>query len=216
LHVVGHTGLGKSEAAALGQQHFGPEMHRLNLPANWQSTGNPLVEMAFLAKDAVLVIDDFKPAGVRFGIDQTHQLAERVLRAQGNHSGRARCRPDGTMRSPRPPRATILSPGEGSPRGESLQARKFTVYVTQDDIDVRALTPFQQDASQGLYAAAMSGYLRWLAARLDHVSAALDAERASFARRPSRRVVTPGPRASWPTKRLAGSTPLSSQRKPAS
>jgi hypothetical protein len=178
LHVVGHTGLGKSEAAALGQQHFGPEMHRLNLPANWQSTGNALVELAFLAKDAVLVIDDFKPAGARFGIDQMHQLAERVLRAQGNHSGRARCRQDGSLRSPRPPRATILSTGEDAPRGESLQARTFTIHVTKDDIDVRALTPLQEDAAQGLYAAAMSGYLRWLAARLDQIRSTLDAERA--------------------------------------
>jgi len=180
LHIVGHTGLGKSEAIAIGQQHFGPEMNRLNLPASWQSTGNALVELAFLAKDTLLVIDDFKPAGTKNSIDQMHQLAERVLRAQGNHSGRARCRADGTVRAPRPPRAAILSSGEDVPRGESLRARTFTLQVTKNDIDVRMLTPFQHEAAQGRYAAAMAGYVRWLASRLDQIKAALDGERSEL------------------------------------
>jgi hypothetical protein len=52
--------------------------------------------------------------------------------------------------------------------------------VSKDDIDVRALTPFQQDAAQGSYAAAMSGYLSWLAPRLDAVTASLDGARAAL------------------------------------
>ena len=63
LHLVGHTGRGKSELLVLGQQHHGASMHRLNLPGNWLSTGNSLESMAFQAKDAPLVIDDFKPGG---------------------------------------------------------------------------------------------------------------------------------------------------------
>ena len=100
LHVVGRSGLGKSELIALGQQHFGATMTRLNLPASWQSTGNALEGLAFLAKDTVLAVDDFKPGGSKASIDQIHQLADRVLRAQGNRSGRARCRSDGTVKAP--------------------------------------------------------------------------------------------------------------------
>ena len=102
LHLVGHTGRGKSELLALGQQHHGASMHRLNLPGNWLSTGNSLESMAFQAKDAPLVIDDFKPGGAKSDIDRLHQLADRVFRAQGNWSGRGRCRADGSLRVPRP------------------------------------------------------------------------------------------------------------------
>jgi len=33
-HLAGPTGAGKSELAALCQQHFGPQMNRLHLPGN--------------------------------------------------------------------------------------------------------------------------------------------------------------------------------------
>jgi hypothetical protein len=180
LHVVGRTGLGKSELIALGQQHFGASMGRLNLPASWQSTGNALEGLAFLAKDAVLAVDDFKPGGSKATIDQIHQLADRVLRAQGNRSGQARCRQDGTVKAPRPPRGLILSSGEDVPRGESLQARLFIVHISKGEIDVRDLTPFQNDAAEGLYAAAMSAYLCWLAPQYRALHNSLDSERAEL------------------------------------
>jgi hypothetical protein len=41
------------------------------LPAAWSSTGNALEVLAFHAKDALLVIDDFAPgSGGRQGCDQ--------------------------------------------------------------------------------------------------------------------------------------------------
>jgi Domain of unknown function (DUF927) len=180
LHLVGHTGRGKSELLALGQQHHGASMHRLNLPGNWLSTGNSLESMAFHAKDASLVIDDFKPGGAKSDIDRLHQLADRVFRAQGNWSGRGRCRADGSLRVPRPPRGMILSSGEDVPRGESLRARLFVLHVEQGEIDVKALTPYQQDGASGRYAAAMAGYLSWLAARYDQVCGDLAWERAAL------------------------------------
>jgi len=180
LHLVGHTGRGKSEALALGQQHQGAAMHRLNLPGNWMSTGNSLESLAFLAKDAPLVIDDFKPGGPKSDIDRMHQLADRVFRAQGNWSGRGRFRPDGTVRLPRPPRGMILSSGQDVPRGESLRARLLVLNVEQGEIDVKGLTPYQEDAARDLYAAATSGDLSWLAARYDQVRVALAGERAAW------------------------------------
>jgi hypothetical protein len=101
--LVGATGKGKSELSALAQQHFGSAMSRPNLPGNWSSTANALEGIAFLAKDALFVIDDFKPGGGKAEIDEVHRKAERVLRAQGNLSGRQRCRPDGSIRASRPP-----------------------------------------------------------------------------------------------------------------
>jgi Domain of unknown function (DUF927) len=89
ISLIGPTGLGKSEVAALVQQHFGPAMDRFHLPGNWSSTANSLESLAFLAKDALLTIDDFNPSASRHEADQLYSKADRVLRAQGNHSGRA-------------------------------------------------------------------------------------------------------------------------------
>jgi hypothetical protein len=50
-----------------------------------------------------------------------------------------------------------------------MRARLLAVEIGPDDIDVKHLTAAQDSARQGFYAAAMSGYLRWLAPRLDEV-----------------------------------------------
>jgi hypothetical protein len=180
LHLVGHTGHGKSESSALAQQHFGPGMDRLHLPANWLSTGNSLESLAFLARDALLVVDDFKPGGSKSEIDRLHALADRVLRAQGNNSGRGRCRPDGSLRTPRPPRGMILSTGEDVPRGESLRARLLVLQVAQGDIHLSALTPYQVAAARGDYAQAMSAYIRWLAPQYEAIRGRIAQERAEL------------------------------------
>src|SRR5262249_53219495 len=61
--LVGPPGAGRSELAALAQQHSGAAMDRLHLPASWSSTANALEGIAFQIKDALLVIDDFAPTG---------------------------------------------------------------------------------------------------------------------------------------------------------
>jgi hypothetical protein len=180
VNIVGRTGLGKSELAALFQQHFGPDMHRLNLPGNWSSTANALEALAFLAKDALLVLDDFKPQGGKSEQDQWHAKADRVLRAQGNNSARQRCWADGTLRDDRPPRGLIVVTGEDVPRGESLLARSLTLHVRKGDIELPSLTPFQQDAAGGRYTQTLSGFAAWLAPQYAAVRARLRAEHAAL------------------------------------
>jgi hypothetical protein len=178
--LVGATGLGKSELAALCQGHYGRTFSRLFLPGNWSSTDNALETIAFLCKDALLVLDDFKPAGNRYQSDAMHAKAERVLRAQGNSSGRGRCRGDGTVRPDRPPRGLVMITGEDMPRGESLQARGLPVPLRRGDLDVTKLTPYQQLAAAGVYAQAMSGYLRWIAQRYEELRDARPQEHAKL------------------------------------
>jgi hypothetical protein len=159
-HVCGRTGSFKTELAALLQQHFGAELHAKNLPANWSSTGNALEGIAFAAKDALLVVDDFAPAGNAADIIRYHREAERLFRAQGNRSGRQRLRPDGSLKPAKPPRGLVLSTGGDVPKGHSLRARLLVVEVERDDVDVARLTRCQQRAAAGLYAQAMAGYLQ--------------------------------------------------------
>ena len=80
LHLSGPTGAGKTELAALEQQRFGPKMDGRHLPGGWASTANALEILAFGAKDAVFVVDDFAPAGSRYDVQRQHREADRLLR----------------------------------------------------------------------------------------------------------------------------------------
>src|SRR5262249_35935312 len=83
LFLAGPSGVFKSAIAALCQQHFGAAMDGRSLPANFASTGNALEWLAFYAKDALLVVDDFAPRA-RGGDGELQSIAERLFRAAGN------------------------------------------------------------------------------------------------------------------------------------
>ncbi|MBI1763112.1 MAG: bifunctional DNA primase/polymerase [Acidobacteria bacterium] len=163
LFLVGYTGSGKSELAALVQAFFGSGFNAKTLPAAWSSSANALEAIAHTAKDCVLVIDDFCPLGSAQEQARLHVAADRVFRAQGNHSGRARCRTDGSVRPPKPPRGLAVGTGEDLPRGQSLRARLAILQVEKDAVRWEQLTKCQHQARAGLYAEAMSAFLRWLA-----------------------------------------------------
>jgi hypothetical protein len=178
-HLSGPTGEGKSELAALCQQHYGPDLDARRL-ASWESTENAIEGQAFQAKDQLMVLDDFAPTGSSYDVQRWHKKADRVLRAKGNASGRQRMRSDTTLRPEKPPRALILSTGEDVPRGQSLRARMLILELSPGDLDWNKLTRCQRDAASGLYARAMSGFIRWLAPRYEHIRASLKEERAAL------------------------------------
>ena len=173
VHLTGPSGTGKSALAALIQQHYGPDMDARRLPCSWSSTANALEGLAFLAKDAVLVVDDFAPTGTTMDIARMHRDADRLLRAQGNRSGRQRMSADAGIRETKPPRGLILSTGEDVPKGESLRARIVVVEMSPDALDMSLLTRCQMEAAAGLHARALSAYLKWLAPRYKSIQSAL-------------------------------------------
>jgi len=123
VFLVGYTGSLKSTLAALAQQHFGSEMDVRHLPASWSATDNALEALAFVAKDSLLVVDDFNPTGSPSEVAGWHAKAERVIRAVGNSSGRGRLSADSELQVTRPARCLALATGEDVPRGQSLRAR---------------------------------------------------------------------------------------------
>jgi hypothetical protein len=171
IHLTGATGVGKSELAALAQQHFGADMDARHLPASWTSTANALEAVAFCAKDALLIVDDFAPRGGPSDVQRLHRDADRLLRAQGNHAGRLRMLPDSTLRPEKPPRGLILSTGEDVPQGYSLRARLIVIEVDPSDVNLERLTLCQGDAVTGLYAQATAAFVRWLAPQYDEIYA---------------------------------------------
>ena len=178
-HLSGPTGEGKSEIAALCQQHHGAGLDARNL-SSWESTENAIEGQAFQAKDQVMVLDDFAPSGTSYDVQRWHKKADRVLRAKGNASGRQRMRHDTTLRPEKPPRALIISTGEDVPRGQSLRARLLVLELAPGELRWEQLTASQRDAASGLYAAATSGYVRWLAARYGESKDRLGGERAAL------------------------------------
>jgi hypothetical protein len=181
VHLAGRTGSFKTTVAALSQQHYGKGMDASALPANWSSTANALEVVAFTAKDAVLVIDEFNPTGSPAAVQRMHESAERVFRAQGNRSGRQRLTCTAVLRDAKHPRGLILSTGEDVPRGLSLRARILTLDVALGDVGPPSrLSECQRDAGAGLYAQATSGFVRWLAPQYVELSARLRDEHAAI------------------------------------
>jgi len=169
LHLAGRTGIFKTELAARVQQLFGARMDAQHLPANWSSTENSLERIASDAKDAVLVVDDFVPQGRAERVAGEHGKADRVLRAQGNKSGRQRMTADGHLQPTYKPRGIIVSTGEDIPLGQSLQARMLVLNVSPGDVDMAALTACQQAGAQGVYAQTMAAFIQWIAQDFDTV-----------------------------------------------
>ena len=183
-HLSGPTGSGKSELAALAQQHFGAGMDARHLPGSWSSTANALEGLAFAAKDVLLVVDDFAPTGSTTDVQRMHREADRLLRAQGNQSARLRMRSDSSLRVPKPPRGLILSTGEDVPKGQSLRARLMIVEVPHagpGGVNSERLTVCQGHAAIGRFAQAMSGFLRWLAPQYEGMQPRLAEQVAALA-----------------------------------
>ncbi|HKI33594.1 MAG TPA: DUF3854 domain-containing protein [Gemmataceae bacterium] len=180
LHLAGPHGAGKSELAALAQQHFGAALDARHLPGGWSSTANALEGLAFAAKDALLTVDDYAPRGAPGDRQRLERDADRLLRAQGNQAGRGRMRADGSLRPPKPPRGLILSTGEDVPPGQSLRGRMLVLEVSPDDVPKPRLTPHQRATASGLYAQGLSGFVRWLASQYGELCARLPGERAAL------------------------------------
>ncbi len=181
VHLVGHTGVLKTALATVVQQFFGAGLDVDHLVGHWQGTANSLESLAFHLKDMLLLVDDFSPTGGRGDIQKAHREAERLLRAKGNAGGRSRCRPDGTFKAARSPRATLLLTGEDVPEGHSLRARLLTIEVQEGDIDPEHLKYCQdQCAATGLYSEFLAAYIQWLAPRYEMVQDRLQYEREEW------------------------------------
>ena len=166
VFMTGQTGTKKTALTALAQAHFGRSFNDRHLPGNWESTANALEKQAFLAKDALLTVDDFAPGGTIADAQRLHLKADRLLRAQGNLAGRQRMGPDGSLRREYVPRGLILSSGEDVPRGHSLRARMLILDIDPKAVDVRPLSTAQSAGAEGHLALAMAAYIQWLSSRV--------------------------------------------------
>src|ERR1039458_9550214 len=166
VFLSGPSGVFKSALAALCQQHFGAAMEASRLPANFASTGNALELLAFSAKDALLVVDDFAPQGGT-GDGELHNVADRLFRGAGNQQGRLRLGGNGRLRAAQAPRGLVLGTGEEVPQGQSIRARLVILELGAGEVDRGWLSRCQQAGRDGRLAASMGGFVRWVAGQYE-------------------------------------------------
>ncbi len=157
VHLAGSTGLFKSELASSAQQHYGAGFDSRHLPASWSSTGNALEALAFIAKDTLMVVDDFAPSGTSNDRQRFHREADRFIRGVGNSAGRQRMKSDTNLSATKTPRCLPLSTGEDIFDGQSIRARSLIVEISKGYIDPAKLTECQADGG------GCSTRLQWLA-----------------------------------------------------
>lgn len=171
--IYGSTGVGKSEIAALAQQHFGAVLTPAKFMANWMSTENYINELAFRAKDMILVVDDFKVSGNRSHELRLMQAADRLFRSQGNTAGRGRMKRDLSLAVGHPVRSMLFSTAEELPEGESLLARMIAEELPRDPTRFDHLDIHQVNAASGQFSKAMASYLKWLAGKYETIQSFL-------------------------------------------
>jgi hypothetical protein len=153
LWLDGETGTMKSSMISIFMNHHGNFLDKTSLPASWEGTENALEEFLFFGKDTVNVIDDAAPPPDKNEKMKRDKVIERIIRAQGNRSGRIR------MNMPRRfPRGVLITNGEIKTGGHSRNARILYLYIKKGD----ANTLFMNRANRALYCKAMSFYITWL------------------------------------------------------
>lgn len=171
LLIYGRTGSHKTTIAALGQAFYGKDFHRTRLPCSFQSTANAIEQVAHMAQDAVVVIDDYCPNNSAYDTAQAEPKLDRTCRSNTEGSGRQRSTRDGRLVEGRAPRCTVVGTAETLPSKSSLRTRAVILDQGDGGKDLVLLTRCQKDAAAGCYARLNSAYIRWLAPRLDEVRA---------------------------------------------
>ena len=145
LGIASYTQLGLD---LMPKTDFPMVVVRTSLPGAWTSTANQLERRAFTLQDVLFVVDDYAPQALDHRELETK--ASRLLRAQGNLSGRGRLRADLSERPAMPPRGLILSTGEDRPGGRSILARTLLLELDRAQVDLARLSAAQQLASRPL------------------------------------------------------------------
>lgn len=178
IHVTGRSGTFKSEVISLFQSHYGAGMDARHLPGSWSSTANALEAQAHYARNAPFVVDDFVPTGTSWQVRAYQTTADKLIRAQGNQSGRARLTDTSNLQSTMYPRGIILSTGEDTPDGHSVRARMMILEMTPGDIDPVKLTGAQADRK--LYPGTTAGFIQWIAQHPQDLTPITDKVRSQY------------------------------------
>jgi hypothetical protein len=120
LHLVGTTGSGKSEIAALMTSFYGL-FHRDAPPAQWGDTVNTVETLGYALADALYWVDDYKTCYA------DEKVFTRFLQSYSRGMGRGRLTREVRLRQERACRGLLLSTGETTLEGEASVLSRMLV-----------------------------------------------------------------------------------------
>lgn len=181
IWLHGLTGSRKTSLALATLNHFG-NFTSNTPPATFKDTHNSIEVKMFLAKDSLLVIDDFHPVVDSVQARQMKSTAENILRNYGDRIGRSRMNSNMGLNKTFKPRGLAIVTGEDLPNGTSSTARFVGIEVKRDSIDLDKLTEIQDNHE--LLGEAMLLYIQWISKNEDRIQELilqyLDASRRIF------------------------------------
>lgn len=157
----------KSSIAAVALAHFGKNIDRTSLTANWTGTANSIEGTLFTLADSLAVIDDYAPQPSSAGQAKLDATAERLIRGAGNLQGRSRMNKDLSPVTAKYPRGLCIATAEQWISGESINARLFGVSLNRGDVDLKQLTIMQRAGREDLLARCMADFIVGLATGKD-------------------------------------------------
>jgi hypothetical protein len=162
LHLVGTTGSGKSEIAALMTSFYG-QFTRDTPPAQWGDTVNTVEVLGYALADALFWVDDWKPC---YSDEKTFT---RFLHAYSRGMGRGRLTKDSKVRQDRPCRGLLLSTGETTIEGEaSILARMLVLEIPPwEKRDLGGKRLAQAEAYRSALPGFTAHFAGWIAAQVE-------------------------------------------------
>ncbi len=162
LHLVGTTGSGKSEIAALMTSFYG-EFTRDTPPAQWGDTVNTVEALGYTLADALYWVDDYKTC---YADERTFT---RFLQSYSRGMGRGRLTREAKLRQERPCRGLLLSTGETTIEGEaSILARMLVLEVPPwERRDPGGKLLARAETVRRYLPAFTAAFIQWLAHRAD-------------------------------------------------
>ena len=156
LWLVGLTGSGKSFAAKLFANFFGYFPLESASFTTWSATGNFIQRQGYFFRDAMYLVDDYKPELVKYS-----QEVVRVLQAYADNTARGRLRSDATANVMRPIRGLLVCTGEDIPEHHaSAVARSVIVQLPQQAKNLVAGSRCKAEYQN--YSGVMADFIRWL------------------------------------------------------
>ncbi|OPX99853.1 MAG: hypothetical protein A4E58_00208 [Syntrophorhabdus sp. PtaB.Bin006] len=172
LYCYGERDSLKTSVAVLMLAFFG--RHGRAGLSNFDSTSNSLMHRSAILKDTLLLVDDLYPSSAAKEAQRKETVAQLLIRACGNRTGRGRLNPDSTEKVAPVPRGMVLLTGEELPGLQSTLSRLMTIEFSQGDINTKKLTEVQKQA--GLFPHAMSSFILWLRDRITSIQADFETE----------------------------------------
>jgi hypothetical protein len=162
LHLVGTTGSGKSEIAALMTSFYG-QFTRDTPPAQWGDTVNTVEALGYTLADALYWVDDYKTC---YADERTFT---RFLQSYSRGMGRGRLTREAKLRQERPCRGLLLSTGETTIEGEaSILARMLVLEIPPwEQRDPGGAKLHQADMLRRHLPAFTAAFVQWIARQAD-------------------------------------------------